>query len=90
MIFPRKKEKTNDELAITLIEIQGYLMGLGAGVHKEWHEQLNEIRARLEAVEEVKEKMCDHFCRVPHEACDEEEVEELCKLCPLKKLEGKA
>lgn len=38
-------------------------------------------------IEQIKEEMCDSFCRVPYEAEDEEEATELCKLCPLNRLE---
>ena len=43
-----------------------------------------------EALERVKQEMCDSFCRVPYEAIDQEEADELCKLCPLEKLRGYA
>lgn len=39
-------------------------------------------------IEEIKEKMCDDFCRMPYEAADQEELTELCKHCPLNELEG--
>lgn len=39
-------------------------------------------------IEEIKEKMCDEYCRMPHEAADQEELTELCKYCPLNGLEG--
>lgn len=38
-------------------------------------------------LEKIKKKMCDSFCRVPHEAADKEEADELCKYCSLNKLE---
>lgn len=38
-------------------------------------------------LDEIREQMCDHFCRVPIEATDEEEVEALCSKCPLNELE---
>ena len=38
-------------------------------------------------IEKIKEEMCDSFCCVPYEASDEEEATELCKLCPLNKLD---
>lgn len=37
-------------------------------------------------IEQIKEQMCDHFCRVPREASDEEETEALCSVCPLNEL----
>lgn len=37
-------------------------------------------------IDQIKEKMCDEYCRMPHEACDQEELEELCKYCPLNDL----
>lgn len=41
----------------------------------------------ISEIEQIKEEMCDSFCRVPYEAEDEEEATELCKLCPLNRLE---
>jgi hypothetical protein len=38
-------------------------------------------------IEQIKEEMCDSFCRVPYEAEDDNEATELCKLCPLNRLE---
>lgn len=38
-------------------------------------------------IEQIKEEMCDSFCRVPYEAEDDNEAAELCKLCPLNRLE---
>ncbi len=38
-------------------------------------------------IEQIKEQMCDNFCRVPREASDEEETEALCSICPLNKLQ---
>ena len=38
-------------------------------------------------IEQIKEEMCDSFCRVPYEAEDDKEAAELCKLCPLNRLE---
>lgn len=38
-------------------------------------------------IEKIKEEMCDSWCRVPYEAEDETEAAELCKLCPLNRLE---
>ncbi len=35
----------------------------------------------------VKEEMCDSYCRMPHEAADQEELTELCKYCPMNRLE---
>ena len=40
-----------------------------------------------ESLEAIKIEFCDSFCRVPYDAADQEEADELCKLCPLKKLE---
>ena len=41
-----------------------------------------------EDIEKIREEMCDSFCRVPYEADNEEEATELCKLCPLNKLDN--
>lgn len=38
-------------------------------------------------IEQIKEEMCDSFCRVLYEAEDDNEAAELCKLCPLNRLE---
>ena len=40
-----------------------------------------------EGMEAIKSEFCDNFCKMPHEAADEEELTELCKLCPFNKLE---
>lgn len=37
-------------------------------------------------IEQIKERMCANFCRVPLEAADEEETEALCSICPLNEL----
>ena len=87
MIFPRCEDKTNKDLSLTIIDIQSKLQRFGAGIHEHWHEQLNEIRYRLEAVDEVKAKICDHYCCRPYEATDEDELAEFCKYCPLNELE---
>lgn len=42
----------------------------------------------IEKLEEIKQAMCDEYCRMPEEAADQEELEELCKYCPLNELEG--
>lgn len=36
----------------------------------------------------IKEQMCDEYCKMPHEAADQEELEEICKYCPLNELSG--
>lgn len=87
MIFPRQEHKTNTELVSDIIRIQGKLQRFGSGIHEHWHEALNEIRYRLEAVEDVRIKVCDELCRYPHMAADEDELNELCKYCPLNELE---
>ena len=50
MNFPRRKEATNKELILTIIEIQGYLSRYGKS-HTNWHETLNEVIERLEQKE---------------------------------------
>ena len=50
MNFPRRKEATNKELILTIIEIQGYLSRYGRS-HTNWHETLNEVIERLEQKE---------------------------------------
>ena len=37
-------------------------------------------------IEQIKERMCDNFCRVPLEAADEEERDALCSICPLNEI----
>ena len=39
-----------------------------------------------DTVEQIKERMCDNFCRVPLEAADKEERDALCSICPLNDL----
>lgn len=51
MIFPRREEATNNELILTIIEIQSWLQRYGK-THTNWHETLNEVVARLENMEE--------------------------------------
>ena len=41
----------------------------------------------ISEIEQIKEEMCDSFCCVPYEAEDDNEAAELCKLCPLNRLE---
>lgn len=38
-------------------------------------------------IKKIKEEMCDDYCKLPYAAVDEEELQELCKYCPLNKLE---
>lgn len=47
MMFPRRENATNDELILTIIEMQGWLSRYGKS-HTNWHETLNEVVARLE------------------------------------------
>lgn len=47
MNFPRREEATNEELILTIIEIQGFLSRYGK-THTNWHETLNEVIERLE------------------------------------------
>ena len=86
MIFPRQEHKTNTELVSDIIGIQGKLQRSGIGIHEHYHEALNEIRARLEAIEDARTKMCDEYCRLPF-TVDQEELNELCKYCPMNALE---
>ena len=51
MIFPRREEATNQELILTIIQIQGFLERYGPS-HNNWHETLNEVQARLEQKEQ--------------------------------------
>lgn len=41
----------------------------------------------IKEIEDIIGEMCDSYCKIPHVACDQEEAAELCKLCPLNKLE---
>ena len=38
-------------------------------------------------IEEIKEKICDHYCRFPYDL-PEDKLEEECKMCPLNELES--
>lgn len=51
MIFPRREEATNQELILTIIQIQGFLERYGPS-HNNWHETLNEVQVRLKQEEE--------------------------------------
>ena len=39
------------------------------------------------SIEEIKEKICDHYCRFPYDL-SEDKLEEECKMCPLNELES--
>ena len=52
MNYPRRGDATNAELITTIIHIQGYLGRLGANVHNNYHETLNEVIERLEKMED--------------------------------------
>jgi hypothetical protein len=43
-------------------------------------EGLNNTVAELE---DIVGEMCHAYCKMPHEACDQNELDELCKYCPL-------
>lgn len=38
-------------------------------------------------IEDIKQKMCDDYCKMPQETCSQEELDEYCKTCPLNMLE---
>ena len=38
-------------------------------------------------IEEVKEEMCNDYCKLPNMPMEQEELYELCKYCPLNRLE---
>lgn len=38
-------------------------------------------------IEEIKEKICDHYCRFPYDL-PEDKLEEECKVCPLNELKA--
>jgi len=54
MMFPRRENATNDELILTIIEIQGWLSRYGRP-HTNWHETLNEVINRLEKQKAISE-----------------------------------
>lgn len=82
MIFPRREEATNNELVLTIIEIQGYLSRYGR-LHTNWHETLNEVIARLEQEPKTGHwnsipkypdiawycSECEHFTTMKHNYC---------------------
>lgn len=39
------------------------------------------------SIEQIKNQMCNKFCRVPKEASDKEESEAFCSICPLNKIQ---
>lgn len=38
-----------------------------------------------ELMAEIKQEMCDRYCKMPDEAADQEELDEFCKYCPLER-----
>lgn len=38
------------------------------------------------SIEQIKNQMCNKFCRIPKEASDKEESEAFCSICPLNDL----
>lgn len=50
MTFPRREDATNEELILTIIQIQGWLERYGKS-HTNWHETLNEVIERLKGEE---------------------------------------
>lgn len=47
-----------------------------------------ETKTTPEIIEEVKEQICDYYCKYPFEYQDNEILEVICNKCPLNKLEG--
>lgn len=45
-----------------------------------------EPKTVTEILEEVSNKICDHYCKYPNEITDQEELKEKCLNCPLRKL----
>lgn len=39
-----------------------------------------------QVIEEVKEQMCEDYCRYPNELLNEEDLLDVCTVCPLNKL----
>lgn len=39
-----------------------------------------------QVIEEVKEQMCDDYCRYPKELLNKEDLLDMCTVCPLNKL----
>lgn len=37
---------------------------------------------------EVKQKMCDEYCHIPHIAKDDNDIESLCSKCPLSRIDA--
>lgn len=52
------------------------------------HNAIKALAKKHEKAESIKERMCDEYCKMPREAADQEELEELCKYCPLNELSG--
>lgn len=53
------------------------------GVVKEDHKRVKTV---TDILEEVSNKICDHYCKYPNEITDQEELKEKCLNCPLRKL----
>lgn len=39
-------------------------------------------------LDEVKQNICDHYCRFPFEVEDQEQMDELCERCPLSRIDA--
>ena len=45
-----------------------------------------ENKTAMQIIEDVKEQMCDDYCRYPRELRDEDDLMDVCTCCPMNKL----
>ncbi len=63
-MFPRRENATNEELILTIINIQAHLQRYGES-HTNWHETLNEVIDRLKEKTSVLDEMKSEIERLP-------------------------
>ena len=49
---------------------------------------MSKMSALSQVLDDVKEKMCDEYCKYPNEYEDNEILEVICEKCPLNRLDG--
>lgn len=49
---------------------------------------MSKMSALSQAIDNVKEQMCDEYCKYPYEYEDSEMLEVICNKCPLNRLDG--
>jgi hypothetical protein len=51
---------------------------------------MSKMSSLSQTIDEVKEKMCDEYCKYPVEIADDEVLRVICNKCPMNKLKGDA